>query len=237
MSTTDTFDSLFNVRLQEQGAPKRRVIFRTTPQVVETTTTNYKSLDPVHMPGGFQIYNNTQSRAFSVSSITLVSRTREEASANMQRLQLLRSWQRPRFGEQNIGSKERQFRNKVQPTRTQSNNNNQDNAGILSYDSLDVLFQNEGGNTGLEHLGSPPAVLLLSAYSKEGTKGNIHKIPCVITQMSIPYPSDVDYIPTLEGVPFPIIISIDMSLVETHSPNEYSNFSLDDFRNGNLDGF
>ena len=57
--------------------------------------------------------------------------------------------------------------------------------------------------------------------------------------MSIPYPSDVDYIPTDDEnpTPMPTIMTLDITLIETHSPTEYENFSLDDYRIGNLIGF
>ena len=110
-------------------------------------------------------------------------------------------------------------------------------------------------------MGSPPRVLELSAYSLDSGSltgangininkdiGNIYRIPVVMSQYNIQYPSDVDYIPTAEvkagnvllvskGVPFPTIMNIDLNLTETHSPNEYNNFSLSDFRNGRLAGF
>ena len=67
---------------------------------------------------------------------------------------------------------------------------------------------------------------------------NIHKVPVVIQQLSIPYPSDVDYISTPEGEPVPTIMSLDLTLQEAHSPSEYSeDFSLYKFRKGILPNF
>ena len=111
---------------------------------------------------------------------------------------------------------------------------------------------------GLGLLGQPPDVVLLSAYSKvpgdvgrvsdfNQQMGHLNRVPVVITQLSIPYPSDIDYIPTAPnpnsnsgdkgGVPMPTIMTIDMSLIETHSPLQYEKFSLSDFKNGTLPGF
>jgi len=104
---------------------------------------------------------------------------------------------------------------------------------------------------GMELLGAPPDVLLLSAYSAEGeyvTQGNnskrtrmvatnIHNVPVVITNLTIPYPSDVDYIPAEDGQPMPRMMTIDLQLTETHSPQEYNQFSLQDFRKGILSNF
>ena len=98
---------------------------------------------------------------------------------------------------------------------------------------------------GTERRGEPPAVLLLSAYSKGTTQtGNnayaqhINRVPVVITSLNIPYPSDVDYIPAAgTNVPMPTIMTIDIQLTETHSPFEYENFSLSAFKSGTLGGF
>jgi hypothetical protein len=97
-----------------------------------------------------------------------------------------------------------------------------------------------GAHFGADLRGTPPAVLLLSAYSQDGdrTKMNhIHRVPVVIQNVSIPYPADIDYIPSTSGVPMPTIMTIDMTLTETHSPAEYSNFSLSDFKKGMLRNF
>ena len=71
----------------------------------------------------------------------------------------------------------------------------------------------------------------------------------VLQQISIPYPSDVDYIDTVElrpmkddtvikgGVPFPTIMTVDMVLLETHSPAEFARFDLKAFKQGKLDTF
>ena len=92
-------------------------------------------------------------------------------------------------------------------------------------------------------LGSPPEVLLLTAYSDANNKGNLFEIPVVLTSLTIPYPSDVDYIPAMRsdgktlGPPMPTLMTIDMTLVETHSPSELSSFSLEHYRSGDLSNF
>ena len=95
---------------------------------------------------------------------------------------------------------------------------------------------------GRELRGSPPPVLYLTAYSKESASnqspGHINRVPVVLQNLSIPYPSDVDYIPTSKDrIPMPTIMTLDMTLMETHSPNEYENFSISNFRKGILRGF
>lgn len=233
----DLFDSYFRVRLQEKSAKYRRVIFRTTPDVQETTNVNYKTIDPLHMPGGIHVYSGTQSRSYQLSDLKLVSRTRAEASANLQRMNLLRSWCRPRFGEKNISQSESSLKKRTERNNTTKFLQENQNEGVVNTQAqLDVLFFDDN-QAYKEIIGTPPAVLLFSAYSNQKNKGNIYKIPCVITNLGITYPSDVDYIPTEEGVPFPIITTVSISLTETHSPGEYERFSLDDFRQGNLTGF
>lgn len=95
----------------------------------------------------------------------------------------------------------------------------------------------------IELLGAPPEVLYLYAYSNNRSsrdKGwvNINKIPVVLTSLQITYPEDVDYIPSsLNQEPFPVRIDVSVSLTETHSPLEYENFSLKDFKLGKLNHF
>ena len=112
---------------------------------------------------------------------------------------------------------------KVEQTRMPFTTNNQSQEGLL---------------------GQPPPVLWFSAYhggvgaATSGLGGgHLGRIPVVIQQLTIPYPSDVDYIPTSNGVPMPTIMTIDLTLLETHSPNEYSAFSLEQYRKGLLEHF
>ncbi|MNR40089.1 hypothetical protein D3C85_1583500 [compost metagenome] len=76
----------------------------------------------------------------------------------------------------------------------------------------------------------------------------INRIPVVITSLGIDYPSDVDYLPTVQvgekgldhipsGIPVPAIWTISITLMECHSPAQYQQFSITDFRKGILDGF
>lgn len=96
----------------------------------------------------------------------------------------------------------------------------------------------------LKFLGAPPDVLYLTAYSDARDKGgeldrvtNIFRIPVVVTALTINYPNDVDYIPTIEGQPFPIIMGLSVSLTESHSPREFEKFDLFQYREGTLPGF
>ena len=125
-------------------------------------------------------------------------------------------------------------------------------SGDRTEETLKAFY---GTDFGIELLGAPPAVLYLTAYSKnvgsssvptgrENTAVNvwdiaqhINKIPVVIQQLTIPYPNDVDYITTSSGLPMPSIMNIDLALLETHSPNSYEGFNLDAYKRGVLQGF
>jgi hypothetical protein len=71
---------------------------------------------------------------------------------------------------------------------------------------------------------------MLTAYGAQ----MIGPVKCVMTQYNWTWPNEVDYIHTSSGVPFPVIIDVSMSLKESYSPAEYSQFNLLQFRNGNL---
>jgi len=219
-----------------------------SPQVTENRTVNYQALEPLHAPGQIQVYKNTGSRTFTVSDVKIISRTTEEADSNLKRLWTLRSWCMPRFGnsstldDDNVAAREER--------QNETNLNNQETSGKSNAD-INELYVDK---VGTELLGAPPEVLYLSAYSyaigpdpsqnasQPGTSvwqraQHINRVPVVINSLTIPYPNDVDYINTTDGTPMPIILNIDISLIETHSPNAYESFSLDDFRAGILTGF
>lgn len=198
------------VKLREVNSPQIQLTFDVTPDVTEAQTVNYKSFDPTHAPGSILSYIGTPSRTFSVSGIKLLSRTQKEADTTKETLNLLRSWTKPVFGSyEGKGEK-----------------------GEVTARSNAYLANNE------HILGAPPRVLLFSAYSAGQTKfGLITTIPVVITSLNFAYPSDVDYIPATDGTPVPIMMSIDISLTETHAPSEYSKFSIAKYRDGTLLGF
>lgn len=80
-------------------------------------------------------------------------------------------------------------------------------------------------------LGAPPDILSLSAYGDY----NIKDIPVVLTDLSIEWPNDVDYITTENGEPFPVIMHIgSLSLKEARSAREYSGFDIVAYRGGDM---
>lgn len=220
-------ENAFKVKLQSTVG--ETVVFDVTPDLIETRNVNYSAIEPVHMPGQINVYKNTSSRSFNISNARIISRTQQEADRNLKRLWLLRSWCVPRFGQSTLTDKQANIR---EGRALFPNALNNDDTNV--WDSLDRKIY------GVELLGAPPAVLYLSAYSRNSGLGqtqHINRVPAVIQQLSIPYPSDVDYIPTTTGVPMPTIMTIDMTLIETHSPGEYERFSLDSYKMGNLRNF
>lgn len=95
-----------------------------------------------------------------------------------------------------------------------------------------------------ELLGAPPEVLYLYGYTNQqaattrtAMSFNYHRIPVVIRQLSFSYQDNVDYIPTTSGEPMPIVMTVDLTLGETHSPFEYYEFSLAKYHQGQLEYF
>lgn len=214
----------FKVRLkQAKGASSgvdastlsdMQVVFDSTPEISENGTVTYKNIDPVHAPGSILVFSSSSARTFQLTGIKLFSRNGEEATRNFDRVQKLRAWRYPVFGK----------------------------------DTVDPIY-------GTPLLGAPPAVLTFSAYGRPGGNSEsgmanalINRVPVVITSLGIDYPADVDYLPTIKvgdptlahipsGIPVPAIWTISITLMECHSPTQYQQFSITDFRKGILDGF
>ena len=208
------------------------VPFKVSPDFIENRNVNYKTIDPVHMPGQILIYGGTSSRTFNISNVKFVSRTEEEATKTMNYLNMLRGWSMPYYGRNSSTISKEQAKARGVLSTDPSDGFDRDNA-IYNPDSL----------LGRQLLGAPPDILHLTAYANKNTNQrnhgmNIHKVPVVIQNLSIPYPSDVDYIQTDTGEPIPTIMSVDITLQEAHSPTEYSeNFSLYQYRKGILPHF
>lgn len=228
--------SQYRVSLTNSANLAEKVTIEATPELVETRNVNYKTIDPVHAPGQIFAYQNSTARTFNMSSVKLVSRTKNEADRNLLYLWLLRAWTMPEFGRGGLTDSQRRHR-ETQTRRLQRD-------GISAAQQREILqdIRNDASWYGTNMRGTPPAVLLLSAYSPSNqdrtAMAHIHKVPVVIQNLSIPYPSDTDYIPSnVGGVPMPTIMTIDMTMAETHSPAEYQNFSLSEFKAGRLKDF
>lgn len=221
-------NNVYAVRLRHPSNVNRRVTFDVTPELIETRNANYKTVEPVHMPGYVFAYGNTSPRTFNIANVKLISRTPKEASINIRRLQVLRSWTMPYFGASKGGGGDEEF----DTLRTLIN-------GTTDLPDYNREEEEIFGVASPEILGAPPDVIYLSAYSRgsQGKAEHIKNVPVIMQQLSIPYPSDVDYIPSEEGVPMPLIMTLDMTLAETHSPLEYETFDLAQYRSGTLKGF
>jgi len=233
--SADKIENPFKVRLTAPSQGGLTVSFDASPNISENRNVNYASLEPLHAPGQIQVYKNTSSRNFQISDVRILSRTTEEADSSLRKLWTLRSWCMPRFGKSS--------------TLTNLQRDERDFQRNLSEADVAAL----GDDVGVELLGAPPPILYLSAYSKTiGSSGrkigenisnvwqvaqHINRVPVVIQQLTIPYPNDIDYVTTTSGVPMPIMMNLDLALVETHSPNSYENFNLSAFKQGILQGF
>lgn len=84
-------------------------------------------------------------------------------------------------------------------------------------------------------LGAPPPVLML-----EGLRTLIGPVPVVITALNWNWPKDVDYIatgvtgPDGKPIPFPTVLQVPVQLVESYSIQQFNEFSLAHYREGNL---
>jgi hypothetical protein len=242
-SATDQSKSGFKVRLisilaMSKNSPSDipQVIFEVTPTISESGSVEYTSVQPIHMPGGISVYKFTSSRSFEISA-HFVSRNTADALQNMQYLQILRSWRNPFFGNSTT-----QFKasNSAPPSTTDSQMKNATNR---------IQNGNASNNRGVNLLGAPPEILYLYGYSsstndsRQSAPGvNLNRIPVVLTNLSIQYPEDVDYIPvqispTANTEPWPVKMDVTISLLETHSPTEYEQFSLEAFKAGKLKHF
>jgi len=235
----------FKVKLVEKYRGQSvgtKVIFDVTPDVIENRTINYKTVEPIHMPGTIQVYTNTSSRTYNISNIKLISRTGEEAAKNLRNINIIRSWGMPYFGESGTKQKKDNSYNKkldAYNKRYKDYPALRDNPGHREYEGVGADYQYI--NT---MLGAPPNVLYLSAYSDANHNQNIFQIPVVLTQFNVSYPSDVDYIATgtntfgiKEDTPVATVMSLDMNLVETHAPSQYETFSLQAYKNGTMEEF
>ena len=224
-------ENQFKVRLSASGANtiaerRRGVVFEVAPELNENRQVQYEFMDPIHAPGQIAVYKRSMSRRFQLTSVKLASRTPEEASVNLAYLWTLRGWTMPYFGKS------------VDQGRT---GKSVFASGRKDTNYIADIITGLTKGSSQEYLGAPPQTLELSAYSRKGAGainsiGHLYRVPVVIESLGILYPSDCDYIPTDEDepTPMPTIMTVDISLIETQSPQSLSNFSLSDYRLGNL---
>jgi hypothetical protein len=248
MATTNNFSvrlvSILSLQQAQNASELMSVTFDVSPKISESGRVSYIPVTPIHLPGSIQVYKQTESRHFHIDA-QLVSRTVTEATANMKKLQLLRSWRYPFFGQSST----------LTASQTQVRQNIAASGGLQFSNTVKLTPEQQlaiAQAQGVQLLGAPPEVLYLYGYSSMGnndrsqTQGvNINRIPTVLTSLSIRYPDDVDYLPTFDAAggtsqnaePFPIIMDVSIELVETHSPVGYEQFNISKFKTGSLQEF
>jgi len=241
--STDFKVRLVSVLDMTQNAPGKikQVTFKVTPTISESRSADYTQVQPIHMPGGIQVYKTTSSRTFEITA-HFRSRSVSEALANMIDLQILRSWMLPFFGQSNTD-----YGSSDQLTAVSTN---VPQTTEQQYESSAGRIQASSDKTsGINLLGAPPEVLYLYGYSSQQNDDrtsapgvNINRIPVVMTNLSFSYPEEVDYIPvqispSVNTEPFPVKMDVNITVMETHSPVEYEQFDLLAFKTGSLKNF
>lgn len=239
MATADPiFSSSLKVKLQSTVFLDDKVIFNVAPIVTESQGVNYQAVQATHMPGAIQIYTATNSRTFSIQP-QLISRTPMEATQNLYIVNLIRSWTKPYFGVTSL-----------QPQGTDSST-----ATLRSFHGAppDVLFLSAYSNQKLRgNIYKIPVVVQNLQFTYPN---DIDYIPTMDGNSIQPPPpaggstpnnntivpasaSSNIYGSIKQGTPFPTVVQIDLTLVETHSTNEYSNvFDLAKYKQGILPNF
>lgn len=230
-----------------------QVVFEVTPTFSESRTATYTAVTPVHIPGSMQVYRNTESRTFTVGA-TLISRTAADAVQNRRYLQTLRGWLLPYFGATDtLSDMERQSRLDNAEMQQWMREDAARGTALSKEDQSWLNAARIAG--GVQLTGAPPDVLYLYAYSTSsddlsgerfGRTSNINRVPVVLSSLNISYPDDVDYIPVGDPddptnfnliEPFPMKMSVELTLLETHSPREFERFDLAAFKAGTLANF
>lgn len=187
------------------------VMFDIMPEVTEIRNAEYEALQAAQMPGEFQKFKGTKATSWQVNA-SFTCRTRDEAEMNLAYINTLRAWTMPYFG---------------------------DNKGRMA--------------------GAPPPVLQLYGY-----RGLVGRVPVVMTSLNWTWPKDCDWIPTTGSVnsraprrrrtsrsleigtwttgddggttPFPTVMNVQFTLVESFSANQFNRFDLESFKAGDMVG-
>ena len=94
-----------------------------------------------------------------------------------------------------------------------------------------VTKMNFGQNDNMA--GTPPPVLLFKSHGKY----NFHNVPVLVSDFTVPYENQTDYIEidiNGEKVHMPTIMNLSVTLMPHYSPRVQNNFNLNEFANGNL---
>lgn len=209
-----------------------RVVWDATPEFSENRSIMYKNIDPIHSPGAIYQYANTGSRMFNIQG-KFISRSVNEATRTLAYIQYLRTWAMPVFGANPKGAPTGEDILGAPPSVLLLT------AYAIGNPSNSVTSKQVNINTNVNGTNSNMINMDSSSYNTQvpAIGNNIFEVPVVITNLEIPYPSDVDYIPTVNNIPVPTVVTVSVQLTETHSPNAYAKFNLQQFKSGNLLNF
>lgn len=94
-----------------------------------------------------------------------------------------------------------------------------------------------GQNQAETSRGAPPPVLEFA-----GWRGLVGAVPVVLTSLNWNWPKDVDWLPTNTAderqqlIPFPAVMNVNITIVESFSADQFNGFDLDAYRSGNMIG-
>jgi hypothetical protein len=83
-----------------------------------------------------------------------------------------------------------------------------------------------------ERLGAPPDILEFSIYGSR----TFDKIPVILKSYQWSLPDNIDYVPDYKGNPCPTILEVHLSLEEAYTPEQFTNFSIDAYKAGDMAG-
>lgn len=191
------------------------VIFDASPDISENGSVSYKTIEPVHSPGGILVYANSSARTFQLSNVKLFSRTQEEATRNYHRLQILKSWRYPSFGLLSI-------------------NDGQYGSVPLGAPpavlELSAYARPSAKTDSLTSNGLLHRIPVVIGHLTIDYPSDCDYIPTAKLDDAM-----FAHIPA--GIPMPTILPVSIQLMEAQAPSQYSKFSLNDFRYGRLEGF
>lgn len=109
---------------------------------------------------------------------------------------------------------------------------NQLRSWVMPYFGVRTRQQNQNKT------GAPPPVLEFSGWRK----GMVGPVPVVITSLQWTFPRDVDYIPAREltdsgniNIPFPTVLTVSISLIESFSAEQLNGFNRNRFELGDFE--
>lgn len=88
------------ITLKTYSQQDRQIIkFLANPVISDSRDATYDSISVSHHPGEMLKYRTTNSRTWALNGVKLVSRTAAEATENLKKLNMIRSWVMPYYGQ------------------------------------------------------------------------------------------------------------------------------------------